>query len=412
VFILFGLYQSRRLSTIKREIKDIIYAISLGTFVIYILSLLFNIKIIQPAFLVGFWVGTTSITITNRIVLRFMLGRIRRFGRNIRYLLIVGTNPRAVELARKIESEPELGYVISGFVDVNWDGIHEFQKNGYTLITDFKGFTEYIRTNVVDEVLISLPVKSYYQETTRIIAACENQGILARHLSNIFDTKLANHKLEYFKDESFVSHYFGSMEGWQVQIKRVLDIILSSILLIFLSPLFLLIAIMIKMTSPGPAFFIQERIGLNKRIFRLYKFRTMVKDAEQQQAELENLNEVRGPAFKIENDPRITPAGCFLRKSSLDELPQLINVLKGDMSLVGPRPLPVRDYNGFDTDWHRRRFSVRPGITCLWQVNGRHNISFDKWMELDLEYIDKWSLFLDLSILIRTIPVVLRGSGI
>jgi lipopolysaccharide/colanic/teichoic acid biosynthesis glycosyltransferase len=137
----------------------------------------------------------------------------------------------------------------------------------------------------------------------------------------------------------------------------------------------------------------------------------MVKDAQQKQAELEDLNEVMGAAFKITNDPRITPVGKFLRKVSIDEFPQLINVLKRDMSLVGPRPLPVRDYNGFNTDWQRRRFSVRPGITCLWQVNGRHNIPFDKWMELDLEYIDKWSLLLDLSILIRTIPAVLKGSG-
>ncbi|MBE9522842.1 MAG: sugar transferase, partial [Proteobacteria bacterium] len=148
-----------------------------------------------------------------------------------------------------------------------------------------------------------------------------------------------------------------------------------------------------------------------KRRFRLYKFRTMVKDAQQKQAELEDLNEVMGAAFKITNDPRITPVGKFLRKVSIDEFPQLINVLKGDMSLVGPRPLPVRDFNGFHIDWQRRRFSVRPGITCLWQVNGRHNIPFDKWMELDLEYIDKWSLLLDLSILIRTIPAVLKGSG-
>jgi lipopolysaccharide/colanic/teichoic acid biosynthesis glycosyltransferase len=158
-------------------------------------------------------------------------------------------------------------------------------------------------------------------------------------------------------------------------------------------------------------FFIQERVGLNKKRFHLYKFRTMVADAEERQREIEHLNEASGPVFKIRSDPRLTPAGKFLRKTSIDELPQLFNVLKGDMSLVGPRPLPVRDYQGFDQDWQRRRFSVRPGITCLWQINGRSSIPFEKWMELDMQYIDQWSLWMDFKILAKTIPVVLKGTG-
>lgn len=411
IFSVFGLYRSKRFSSFKREIKDIVKATSLGTFAIYILSLLFHIEMVNPVFLISFWTASTFITVFTRLVLRYTLNLIRRQGRNLRYLLIVGTNSRAVQFARKIESRPELGYVISGFVDVDWKECDEFQKTGYSLVADFNGFTEFIRNNVVDEVLISLPVKSYYQETTRIVNACEKQGILVRHLSNIFDTKPANSKVKYFEGESFVSNYTGSMAGWQMIVKGMLDKILSAVLLLLLSPLFLLTTILIKTTSPGPVFFIQERVGLNKRRFRLYKFRTMVKDAEKKQAELEDLNEASGAVFKIKNDPRITTMGKFLRKLSIDELPQLINVLKGDMSLVGPRPLTVRDYNGFDRDWHRRRFSVRPGITCLWQVKGRHSVSFDKWMELDLEYIDQWSLFLDLRILIRTISAVLKGSG-
>jgi lipopolysaccharide/colanic/teichoic acid biosynthesis glycosyltransferase len=171
------------------------------------------------------------------------------------------------------------------------------------------------------------------------------------------------------------------------------------------------VIVLIKFTSPGPVFFSQRRVGLNKRRFNLYKFRTMVVDAEKQMREIEHLNEASGPVFKIKNDPRITPLGRFLRKTSLDELPQLFNVLAGHMSLVGPRPLPVRDYEGFNEDWQRRRFSVKPGITCLWQVQGRSSISFEKWMELDLQYIDKWSLWLDFQILLQTIPAVLRGSG-
>jgi lipopolysaccharide/colanic/teichoic acid biosynthesis glycosyltransferase len=186
------------------------------------------------------------------------------------------------------------------------------------------------------------------------------------------------------------------------------------LLLIAVSPALLLTAILVKLTSPGPVFFVQKRIGLNKRIFNIYKFRTMVVDAEQKLQEIEHLNEVSGPVFKIKNDPRMTSIGRFLRKTSFDELPQLFNVLAGDMSLVGPRPLQLRDYELLTEtgeDWQRCRFSVRPGITCLWQVNGRSSLPFHRWMELDLQYVRTWSLWLDLQILARTVPAVLRGSG-
>jgi lipopolysaccharide/colanic/teichoic acid biosynthesis glycosyltransferase len=178
-----------------------------------------------------------------------------------------------------------------------------------------------------------------------------------------------------------------------------------------LAPLFATVVLLIKLTSPGPIFFLQDRVGYNKRTFRICKFRTMVPNAEKLMANLEKMNEASGPVFKIKDDPRITSVGKFLRRTSIDELPQLINVLKADMSLVGPRPLPIRDYQGFNEDWQRRRFSVKPGITCLWQVNGRSSITFDEWMRLDLQYMDEWSLWLDMKILARTIPAVLKGSG-
>ena len=216
---------------------------------------------------------------------------------------------------------------------------------------------------------------------------------------------------EKFEDNVIVSLFAGKMSGWSLEIKRLLDFCISLVLIIILLPFFLLIAAAIKFSSLGPVLFIQDRVGLNKRRFRLYKFRTMVPDAETKLDELEHLNEVSGPVFKIKEDPRITKIGKFLRRTSLDEIPQLFNVLKGDMSLVGPRPLPERDYNGFNADWHRRRFSVRPGMTCLWQIKGRSNVTFNEWMEMDLQYIDGWSLWLDLKILAKTIPAVVRGSG-
>lgn len=411
IFSAFGVYHSRRLSSRVREGLDVLKASSLGTLVIYVASLLFNIIMIKPMFLLIFWAASSSICILSRLVLRLMLERLRLRGRNLRYMLIVGTNARAVRFAKKLESKPELGYRLIGFVENGWTGNNDFQGNGYSVVSDFDGFAAFIRENVVDEVMICLPVKSFYDQISTLAKLCEEQGIIVRYLSDIFNTKLAHSRTENFEGEPLVTLHTGGMEGWQVLAKRMLDIVLSSVLLLLLSPLFLVTAFLIKMTSPGPAFFIQERVGLNKRRFRLYKFRTMLKDAELKQAELESLNEVEGPVFKIKNDPRITPIGKFLRKTSIDELSQLINVLKGDMSLVGPRPLPVRDYNGFDQDWHRRRFSVRPGITCLWQVDGRSDIPFEKWMELDMEYIDSWSLWLDLKILAKTIPAVLKSSG-
>ncbi len=201
------------------------------------------------------------------------------------------------------------------------------------------------------------------------------------------------------------------MEDWPALVKRMFDWSLALCLLVLLSPLFLITSLLVKLTSPGSTLFVQERVGFHKRRFQLYKFRTMVTDAEQRLPELEHLNELSGPVFKSRKDPLVTRIGSFLRKTSIDELPQLINVLKGDMSLVGPRPLPVRDVNGFGRDWHRRRFSVRPGITCLWQIDGRNEVPFEKWMDLDMQYIDHWSLWLDLKILVKTIPVVLKGSG-
>jgi lipopolysaccharide/colanic/teichoic acid biosynthesis glycosyltransferase len=190
-----------------------------------------------------------------------------------------------------------------------------------------------------------------------------------------------------------------------------LDFLVSGALLVILTPLFLLVAVLVKLTSPGPVFFRQIRMGLNKRKFTMFKFRTMVANAEQLQEQLLSMNEMTGPVFKIKKDPRVTPIGRVLRNTSIDELPQLINVLKGDMSLVGPRAMSLRDYQLFDQDWQRRRFCVKPGITCLWQIRGRNSIPFEEWMELDMQYIDTWSLWLDFKILLQTVPAVLRGTG-
>jgi exopolysaccharide biosynthesis polyprenyl glycosylphosphotransferase len=407
----FGLYQSRRLSRRSSEILDILKATALGSAALWISALIFHLILIRPLFIAVFFTTTTSILILSRLTFRCVLGRVRCRGRNLRYLLIVGTNPRAISFAREVESRPELGYRIIGFVDNQWSGTAEFHQNGYVLVADFAGFQNYIRHNVVDEVAIDLPIKSHYLIASNIISQCEEQGIIVRYLPNLFTPRMARSLSRDLGDESTIMLYSGIMDSWALVAKRVLDISFSLILILLLSPLFLIVALLIKFTSPGPILFVQERVGLNKRRFNLYKFRTMTYNAEKMQSQLESLNEMKGPVFKIRSDPRITMLGRLLRKYSVDELPQLLNVLKGEMSLVGPRPLPLRDYIGFEQDSQRRRFSVRPGLTCLWQINGRSNVSFDRWMELDMQYIDGWSLLLDFKILAKTIPAVISGHG-
>ncbi len=405
-----GLYQSRRFSKRREEISEIFVAVSLATVAVGIGGTLFKVDLVTQFFLTVFWASASVALVGSRLALRLALGRLRRQGRNLRHVLIVGTNKRAVKFARSIEAKPDLGYSLIGFADEPWVGAGRIEQ-ARPLIADSRYLEDFLRTSVVDEVIITLPLKSKYHLIHGILKACERQGILVRLVSGLFDLKTARTKAEPFEDETVVSVYTGGMEGWPVVFKQTLDVLFAGVLIVLLSPALIAAAIAIKLTSSGPVFFVQERVGMAKRRFRLFKFRTMVVDAEKRMAELEKLNEVSGPVFKLRNDPRITPVGRFLRKTSIDELPQLFNVLNGEMSLVGPRPLPVRDYNGFDEDWHRRRFSVRPGITCLWQVKGRSNIGFDEWMKLDMEYIDKWSFWLDLKILFKTVPAVLRGSG-
>ena len=411
IFTFFQLYRSKRLTDRLQEIRDIILASVTGTIFILFASFVFSISMVTPIFLMVFLCTVSFLTIVSRLMLRYVLGQIRVRGRNLRYMLIAGTNSRAVDFARKIESSPELGYEIIGFVDDAWDGMPDFEKSGYRLVTDLDHVNPYLRNHVVDEMAINLPMKSYYEHAEHLVTMCEEQGIIVRQFSDLFSLRNGHSEVDAFEDEYFITIRTGAMMEGQLVIKRVLDMIISALSLLVLAPVFFICAVVIKATSEGPVFFVQNRVGLNKRIFRMYKFRTMVPDAEQKQAELEDQNEASGPVFKIRNDPRITRIGRFLRKTSIDELPQLFNILKGDMSLVGPRPLPLRDYKGFTEDWHRRRVSVKPGVTCLWQINGRSNTSFEEWMKLDMEYIDKWSLWLDLATLIKTVPNVIRGTG-
>jgi len=414
IFSMLGLYGSMRLASRMKEAKDAIKATSLSALVLLSASFLLQFQMVTLGFVLIFWCVSSSVAVLSRLAVRTWLRRLRIRGRNLRNVLIVGSNRRAIDFAKTIHSKPELGYCVIGFADEEWPEVGELQRSGYSLVCNLQEVPAFIRSHVIDEVVVAVPLRSFHDLASEIAAKCEEQGIILRVLSDLFNLRNRRTISEDFEGSALVTHYTSVDEGWPMVIKRILDFSLSALLLVGIAPVLLLAAILIKLTSPGPVFFVQKRVGLGKRTFSIYKFRTMVANAEAKQGEIEHLNEVSGPVFKIKKDPRITPIGRFLRKTSVDELPQLFNVLSGDMSLVGPRPLPLRDYALFaeaGEDWQRCRFSVRPGITCLWQVNGRSSLPFHRWMELDLQYVRTWSLWLDLQILARTIPAVLRGSG-
>ncbi len=412
MFSLCGLYDSRRLSTKRADIMDAVKATSLSTACLAAISAFFSLNMLTtPRFLLLFWAVVSFAVIVARVLLRYRLESALRDGRGLRHILILGTNARAIQFARKIEAAPEQGYCLVGFVDDHWALMHKFKATGFRLVSDFAGVNEFLRHNVVDEVAIYLPLRSFYEYASKMASVCEQHGVILRFDPDIFNLKFSKPRVVVSDGQPRIATPSMVSEGWPFFFKRVIDLSVSLAAIICLAPLLLVVAVLIKCTSRGSVFFEQKRVGLNKRQFTMYKFRTMVPNAENIQETLMHLNEMSGPVFKIKNDPRITPIGRILRKTSLDELPQLFNVLKGDMSLVGPRAMSVRDYQSFNEDWQRRRFSVPPGITCLWQIKGRNSLPFEQWMELDIEYIDRWSIWLDLQILARTIPAVLKGSG-
>jgi exopolysaccharide biosynthesis polyprenyl glycosylphosphotransferase len=411
IFSAQGLYRSRRIGLIKVEWWEVTKAVALGTLLLAAVTLAFRISAIDRVFLTAFFSLTLPATLIMRSTLRFVLGGIRKKGRNLRNAVIVGCGPRGAWIGKQLRNRPDLGYLLLGYVDDISAPECPLHSGKEKLLGPLSEFEQILRSDEVDEVFIALPIKSYYETIARLITLCGELGVILRMPAELFEMHLAKSAIDYLDDDPFLTLKTGQENSPCLVIKRLLDVIGSAAALVVLAPIFAAIAILIKLDSRGPVFFIQERVGLSRKRFSVIKFRTMVIDAEARIKDLEDKNEVRGAAFKMRDDPRVTRVGRILRKLSLDELPQFFNVLRGDMSLVGPRPLPLRDVERFEEQWQKRRFSVKPGLTCLWQVNGRHDISFEHWIELDLQYIDNWSLKLDFEIMMKTIPAVLRGSG-
>lgn len=398
----FWLYRSKRLASWEDEFADVLRAVAFCTLILATSILLAEWKIFPKRFLLLFAVTSFILLFVIRLFKRNLLKQFRLHGRNLRSVVIIGAGRRGRKIVKLIKENPEIGYHFTGFVD---------DMEVPDVLGKLSEISKVLAENVIDEVIICLPIKTFYDRMETIAKAAEEQGITVRIYSDLFNLKLARAVAGEIGEAPILSLYTSRLSDWQRFVKNVFDFTGGLILLFLLTPLMLIIAALIKLTSPGPVFFIQERVGYNKRRFKMFKFRTMGIDAAAQQKKLEALNEADGPVFKIKNDPRITPVGRWLRQTSLDELPQLLNILLGDLSLVGPRPLPERDFQKFKKVWFNRRFSVKPGITCIWQISGRSETSFDKWILQDLEYIDKWSLALDLKILLKTIPIVVRGTG-
>lgn len=398
----FWLYRSKRLASWGDEVADVLRAVAFCTLILATLILLSEWRVFPKRFLVIFAAASFVLLISIRVFKREVLREFRLHGRNLRSVVVIGAGARGKRIVELIDAHPEIGYEFIGFVD---------DLDEERVIGGLSEIDRILAENVIDEVIICLPIKTYYDRMEAIAHAAEEQGIIVRVYSDLFNLKLAHSVAGELGDAPILSLYPTPTAPWKLLAKQAIDFFGGLVLLIVFSPLLVLIALMIRMTSSGPAIFVQERVGFNKRRFKMFKFRTMVVDAEIRQKELEALNEASGPVFKMRNDPRVTRVGAWLRKTSLDELPQLFNIILGDLSLVGPRPLPERDFRRFDKAWFNRRFSVKPGITCIWQISGRSETSFDDWILQDLEYIDKWSLSLDLKILMKTIPTVLRGTG-
>jgi exopolysaccharide biosynthesis polyprenyl glycosylphosphotransferase len=372
------------------------------------LSTLFILKQedVSRLFLALLFIAQPTVTLAGRVLLRYGFEAIRRRGHDARYMLVAGTGRLAQQFADRVESHPGLGIQIIGHLSAPGETDHVVTR---PILGSVEQVEEILHSRIVDEVAVCLPPSAaHYMEPITGLAADEGKTVRipVDPVEEILPSAL-HEDFDGFVVRSLV--HDGQREAGLVA-KRILDIVGAGVGLVLFSPILLITALVIRLKEGSPVLFRQVRVGFHGRPFTIYKFRTMIPDAEQHLDAVRHLNERDRVAFKATNDPRITPLGRWLRKTSIDELPQLWNVLTGSMSLVGPRPPLPAEVIEYDI-WHRRRLSMKPGITGLWQVEARHEPDFDRWVERDLVYIDGWSIWLDLKILAKTLPAVLAHGG-
>ena len=390
-----GYYNHILHKTVRKSLLQILHSTFWLGLLLAVCVIFLRLEVPSRAVLIIFGImGVSALLIRERLTLWCLKNR------NIQALesvLLAGTVTDMRQLRATFTPEQQLEMKIVGEIDIESNPIS-------TLV-------EALHQHSVSRVIFAAG-NSHLNRVEEAIGACEIEGVEAWLVTDFIKTAIAQPTFDRFGSRPMLVFRTTPDISWALLIKSGIDFVGASILLILSSPLFLLAVVGIKLSSPGPIIFSQLRAGRHGRPFTMYKFRTMRTDAEMLKAELEIFNQMRGPVFKIENDPRITPFGRWLRKSSIDELPQLINVLRGHMSMVGPRPLPIYEVEKFENTAQRRRLSVKPGLTCLWQIGGRNELKdFNEWVKLDLAYIDHWSIWLDLKILLKTVPVVLFGFG-
>ncbi len=402
----FELGTSHRMRPLGQELA----AVAKATGIVFVGLLLYvffvnlempsRIFVVLYCLLAGTWIAAL------RYGMRLALRQARTWGYNYRTLAVVGDGSLADGVAEMVKDHRHWGLKFVGFIGKSET---EKPKTG-RLLGDLSKIADIVDDNVIDEVIFAVE-KFELDEMEDALKACEETGVNTRVVMNFFPHRISRPELTDLEGLPLLSFHATSNASMALVAKRVFDVVVATTVLLVMSPVLLVVGLLVKLTSPGPVFFAQERVGQNGRTFKMYKFRSMVVDAEARLKELQALNEMDGPVFKIKNDPRLTPIGKFIRKTSLDEFPQFLNVLRGEMSVVGPRPPLPREVDEYER-WQRRRLSVKPGITCTWQIRtGRNEVTFDDWMKMDLEYIERWSLYEDLRICARTVPAVLFGRG-
>lgn len=405
---LLGLYRLRARLSLRSELLSLFRADLLVAVATFTALFLLKLPNVSRLFLIELFVAQIALSATVRIGLRLAFAWGRSAGRNTRWVLVVGAGPTAEAFADLLERHSELGLRVVGHLTGTGGG-----RRGDTrkrpILGPLDSIAAVLHEQVIDQVAICLPAEDV-RVVEPIARLCEEEGRIVRIPLDTVSFTLPGGRVEDLDGLPILSLVYGPDRTIGLITKRLLDIAISLVGLILLSPVLLAIALWIRAVDGPPVLFRQARIGVHGRRFMVVKFRTMTRDAEARLAELEQLNEIEGRAFKLSDDPRLTTTGRALRRLSLDELPQFWNVLRGEMSVVGPRPPLPTEVAGYNI-WHRRRLSMKPGITGLWQVTARREQNFDRWVTIDLDYIDRWSLWLDLKIMARTIPAMLAGEG-